>query len=341
MSHRQEPGEALKRFAATALLHRLENIAKEIEGVRRAEDVEYIHRIRVASRRMRSALQHLQSCFDRSVGRPWGKEVRRITERLGEARDLDVQLEAVRDYRDRLPHDADKAGIERLALRLGQRRSRIQPRIERALDRFVGSGVIDDMQEHLTPLAADEAGRHGEAGRYPVGWKLAGKAVVEQLDALHSHDPYLPEPENREELHAMRIEFKRLRYTMELFNPIYDNELKPHIKTVKRGQSLLGDLHDCDVWEEFLETFLAKERQRTEKYFGDLSGFAAIESGIRSFLAERRQNREALRQEFLVYWDKQSKKDTWMELRRFVQDRADSTENVDEAEPSATGGPGG
>ncbi len=325
MSHRQESGEALKHFAATALLHRLENIAKEIEGVRGAEDIEYIHRIRVASRRMRSALQHLQSCFEKTLVRRWRKEVRRITERLGEARDLDVQLQAVQEYRDSLPDDADRTGVDRLSLRLRQRRIRIQPRIEEALDRFVGSGVIDDMLEHLTPLAEHEKGTHGEAARYPVGWKLAGDAVVEQLEHLHSHDPYLPEPTNREELHAMRIALKRLRYTMELFNPIYDEKLKPHIKVIKRGQSLLGDLHDCDVWEEFLEAFLSKERRRTEKYFGDLQGFDTIEAGIQAFLAERRDRREGLRQDFLEFWAKQSKRHTWDELGRFVENRAAST----------------
>ena len=330
MSRRQEPGEAIKRFAATALLRRLQNIAKEIEGVRRAEDIEYIHRIRVASRRMRSALQHLQSCLDSPAVRLWGKEVRRITERLGEARDLDVQLEAVRDYRDSLPDDADNAGVDRLALRLRQRRSRVQPRIEKALDRFVGSGVIDDMQDHLTPLAEPAKDEHRAEVQYPTGWVLAGNAILEQLDELHRHDPYLPEPENREELHAMRIAFKRLRYTLELFNPIYNEELKPHIKTIKRGQSLLGDLHDCDVWEEFLETFLVKERGRTEKYFGDLQGYDAIESGVRSFLAERRGRREGLRVEFLDFWAKQTKRDAWGELRRFVENRAASTAKVEQ-----------
>ncbi len=335
----QETVETFTRFAARALLDRLEKITREIEGVRRAEDIEYVHRIRVASRRMRAALRHLQTCFDKAHIKGWRKEVRRITGRLGEARDLDVQLEAVRAYRGTLPPEACLAGVERLALRLHQQRAKAQPRIERALDRFIGSGVIEHMHEHLQPLAE----RNKAAGeRDCTGRDLARRAVVEQLHELEAHDPYLPEPDNGAELHAMRIACKRLRYTLELFAPIYEGELKSYIKEVKSAQSLLGDLHDCDVWELFLQQFLIDERRRTEHFQGAATGFEEIEAGIHDFMAERRQRREALRLEFLALWEAQQANRTWSDLRRYIElqdpPRASNTAPAAHASEQPAGG---
>jgi CHAD domain-containing protein len=51
-----EERESYRLFGAKALLKRLQDVAKEIDGVRKAGDIECIHDMRVATRRMRSAL---------------------------------------------------------------------------------------------------------------------------------------------------------------------------------------------------------------------------------------------------------------------------------------------
>ena len=55
-------------------------------------------------------------------------------------------------------------------------------------------------------------------------------------------------PENVEKLHAMRIAGKQLRYTLEIFAPIYDTALLPYIQIMKDLQDQLGSIHDDDVW---------------------------------------------------------------------------------------------
>jgi len=65
-------------------------MAAEMEGVRKADDIEYIHRMRVASRRMRSALSIFRNCFSNKDYKEIYRDVRQVTRALGEARDLDV-----------------------------------------------------------------------------------------------------------------------------------------------------------------------------------------------------------------------------------------------------------
>src|SRR5690606_28341920 len=94
------PGLCL--FAAEQLLPRLEAFTREIEGVRAGEDTDYLHRMRVASRRLRAALPLFSPCFPPKRCDRWMRETRRDTRALGAARDADVQVAALKKYRKKV-----------------------------------------------------------------------------------------------------------------------------------------------------------------------------------------------------------------------------------------------
>ena len=52
--------------------------------------------------------------------------------------------------------------------------------------------------------------------------------------------------------HEMRICAKKLRYTMEHFTPLYKNKLTTEIERLKAFQDVLGEMHECDVWIDYL-----------------------------------------------------------------------------------------
>ena len=70
----------------------LEAFTREIDGVKEGQDIEYIHRMRVASRRLRAALPLFRICFADNQYRKWLQEITQITRALGDARDADVQI---------------------------------------------------------------------------------------------------------------------------------------------------------------------------------------------------------------------------------------------------------
>ncbi len=72
----------------------------------------------------------------------------------------------------------------------------------------------------------------------------------------------------------MRIAAKRLRYVLEIVSPCFGPEAGAARETAKRLQSVLGDIHDCDVmlpraWG--IESMRARLRQRRERLFGEFT----------------------------------------------------------------------
>jgi CHAD domain-containing protein len=89
-------------FGAAQIRERILQLAAEKDGVRKAEDIECVHRMRVASRRIRTALPLFAFCIPKKRYRIWLRNIRAVTRALGEARDTDVQIAFLREYRTAL-----------------------------------------------------------------------------------------------------------------------------------------------------------------------------------------------------------------------------------------------
>lgn len=85
-------------YATKTFLPLLMQLEAELQGVLKDDDIEYVHRSRVATRRIRAAFPLFAECLPAERQRTWGKQIRRLTRSLGEARDLDVQVEFVRTF---------------------------------------------------------------------------------------------------------------------------------------------------------------------------------------------------------------------------------------------------
>jgi hypothetical protein len=72
------------------------------------------------------------------------------------------------------------------------------------------------------------------------------KVIVVRLDELYGFIPAALDPERIEELHDMRIAAKRLRYLLELSEPLFGQPAKKAAKVIRGLQDLLGEIHDCD-----------------------------------------------------------------------------------------------
>ena len=104
--------------------------------------------------------------------------------------------------------------------------------------------------------------------------------VLGRLEELLACEKCLARPDDAPAHHVMRIAAKRLRYTLEITRPIYAGQLDAALAVTKRVQTLLGDVHDCDVWQDQLDEFAAEEHDRLCAFYGHGQLFAKLDRGL-------------------------------------------------------------
>ena len=316
--------ESWRLLAARYLRKQTKQLIGQFDGVRQGEDIEYVHRARVASRRLRAALVMFRDCFDTATPKRWRKEVRRLTEGLGDARDKDVQIAFLTGLLAETRRKDCCPGIALVLARLERRRGRAQPEVVRALDRFEASGVGGQI---LTTVkkTLEASQKHEVDVASAAVFARAEEAVSPRLEELLSHQTSLADPEDQAGHHQMRIAAKRLRYTMEICKPPYGDRLDEFIAAAKQLQSLLGEIHDCDVWVEHLDQTLRRVRKKIESYYGHDAPAARLQVGIEYLRQQRRGARRQCFDRLGQFWEGLRRTGAWQELipamRSHVQQR--------------------
>jgi len=307
-------------LAARYVRKQTKQLSGQLGGIRKGEDIEFVHRARVASRRLRAALRMFRDCFDPGDVKIWRKEMRRLTTRLGEARDKDIQIEFVCDVLCNLEQRASYPGIARLLVTLERRRESLQSKVVRAVQRLEASGVLGEMLSAAKTLLADLDGPGTSVASEQV-FALAEEHVASKHEKLAVYRSSLEDPQQQEQHHAMRIAVKRLRYTMEICKPAFDGRLDEFIRAAKQAQSFLGEIHDCDVWVEHLGALLEKEEARIVAAFGHAGPLARLQVGIDYLREERQEQREQRFGELVCYWRELEQQGLWERLLRTVRSR--------------------
>jgi CHAD domain-containing protein len=282
--------------------------------IRCGKNGEAIHDMRVASRRLRAALGTFAYCFAKNDIIRWSKQVKVTTKALGKVRDVDVQILTVRRFLNTQKSRDVAAGMKRLLLRLEQKRKKIRKKLVAVVTEFVSSDVCKELC--LVGGGAEKRGCKEPYSEMMYG--VASKTIKERLAGFLAYAGYVYDSSNTDILHAMRIEAKKLRYTMELDGPMYEGGLEKYIAATRQLQTALGNMHDCVVWLEFLPQFIEKERQRSVKYFGKAGGMAVIEHGIKQFGKYCQRQRDAHYAKFVRLWERFEKKQLWEELNKVI-----------------------
>jgi len=195
-------------------------------------DPEYLHQLRVGLRRLRSALRAFRELLERKEVKAIVRPLRRISPKLGAARDWDVLIGRL--GRGAGPFKAKRNRARERALRAV--RSRDFERVV-ARARALQVAETDDSLKQFGAAALERAHR---------------KLRKQQFDFT---DPA--------ERHEMRIRVKRLRYSVEFFAPAFPRA-RPYLADLEALQQLLGELNDIAVGRQ-LAGFEADERALLRK----------------------------------------------------------------------------
>lgn len=105
--------DELRDAAVKILWTRFDEMWNFIDDVVKDFDADAVHDMRVASRRLRTAMQTFRPCFPRKTFKEHYERVRGVADALGEVRDRDVILDELQSDVDHLPLD-QQSGVEAL-----------------------------------------------------------------------------------------------------------------------------------------------------------------------------------------------------------------------------------
>jgi CHAD domain-containing protein len=141
--------------AAKIVAVRAREVADHAHGVLDVADIEHLHDMRVATRRLRAALEIFEPCFPSKELRAALAQVKAIADALGDRRDRDVTIASLEEFAAGMP-TPDRPGVKTLVERLRAE----QAEANGALAPFVDAGRLAVLSELLFELvaAAEQAG---------------------------------------------------------------------------------------------------------------------------------------------------------------------------------------
>jgi CHAD domain-containing protein len=135
--------------AARVVEIRTQELVEHAVGVLDTSDIERLHDMRVATRRLRAALEVFEPCFPAKPYRTALKDVKQLADALGERRDRDVHIAALIEFAESIGR-SDRPGVESLISRMRVE----QGEANRALGPLVRERTLTDLSERLNELAA-------------------------------------------------------------------------------------------------------------------------------------------------------------------------------------------
>ena len=248
-----EAGRKILRFHFARMLERE-------AGTLSGEDIEDLHRMRVATRRMRAAWRLFGDAYKPKAERRYVRELRTVASSLGAVRDLDVLLENLAVYVAAHPAEEGTA-LQPLASAWQEEREKARQNMAAMLDSGAYRHFVDDYLDFVETEAA--AARSVQATQPSRVRDTATSRIWGAYEQVRAYDATLAWADVAT-IHQLRIASKRLRYSLEFFREVLGPDAGALIERVTRLQDHLGLLNDADVAARLAREFLVASAARLE-----------------------------------------------------------------------------
>ena len=250
------PEDQLSEAARKVLrFHFIQMLVHE-EGTRQGDNIEELHDMRVATRRMRAAFEVFADGFQNKAIREHLKGLRATGRALGGVRDMDVFIEKANAYLAERPQSDREELHPLIASWEGEREKNRQ----KMLFHMNSSRYQVFKEKFFNFLSTPGEGARPKPPNRLTPWlvcEIAPVLIYTRLATVRSFGPFVNSA-SLEQLHALRIEFKKFRYTLEFFQEVLGEEAGSVIEEIKIIQDHLGDLNDAQVATQILRDFLTQ-----------------------------------------------------------------------------------
>lgn len=259
----------LDSFALAQTHARWTSLRAEIERAATAPDEDAIHDVRVAIRRLSTALALFGFAFADKGRRRVRRELRDLRRLAGEARDRDIASRLAKAEGFRKSHP--------IAKRWRKERERAAKTLIAALRKVQSDSAADRWRKQLA-----RTGPAAEAGDWAPELSACenGALMLPMLarDLFQFGRDAVSTDCEPAVLHELRLKAKGLRYALELFRPVYGYAMERRIRVLRELQDHLGEFNDAVVAAERVRTTVKRGAQGRKKLLRAFERLAAQRS---------------------------------------------------------------
>ncbi|HMA35150.1 MAG TPA: CHAD domain-containing protein [Chloroflexia bacterium] len=247
------PADSILGAGRKVLRLQLDALRSQAKAARRAEDPGAVHKMRVATRRLRAALVIIAPALPGRQVKPLRRRLRDVARALGAVRDLDVLIAQAYAFRAILP-EAEQPDLDGLLVDWQAARQEAGRQLRHRLD---APGYKQLKADLKAIIAAPDRPPDQRAAASPYQVRhVAGSMIWPAYAAVQAYAEVMAAP-TIAQLHALRIAGKKLRYTLEFFQEVLPADAAALIADVTALQDQIGALHDADVAAGLIRTHLA------------------------------------------------------------------------------------
>ncbi|NYH80102.1 CHAD domain-containing protein [Actinopolyspora biskrensis] len=284
------PEDPLAEHVRAFLAGRARTLAAHAPGTRTGHDPEELHKARVSVRRMRAVLKATGKRLDSEWCRRTRAELGGLGRALGPVRDLDVQLNGMRETKGAF-EASERAAAERLEAVLLDERDHARS----ALLEVLSSESYRELLGSLATAVRDGVPAPGTTGSGAEALRGILRTRLDEVERTAARASELPEDAR---LHELRIRTKGLRYCAELAAPVL--EVGDLLGAAEKLQDVLGRHQDAAVTERWMHRLATAPNSPNRGSTHEPDPTAVLLAGR---LAERsRARRAALREAWRPAW---------------------------------------
>jgi len=253
------PAMAADTAVAAVLVHLLDIAEANVDGVIRDIDTEFLHDLRVAVRRTRTALKLAGDALPGDLAARFAPEFRWLGQLTTPTRDLDVHLLGFANTAAGLV-TAAAADLAPLHDSLVRYRAAEHRRLVRGLRSARFADITRDWRATLgdKPPSRRPAGGRGGPAQTPIA-DFAAVRIQRAYRRLAKTGSAITAASPEEDLHTVRKRGKELRYLLEFFAALHDPEThRTAVRELKQLQDCLGEIQDGHVQREVIRALAAR-----------------------------------------------------------------------------------
>jgi CHAD domain-containing protein len=226
------------------------------KGARIGNDPEFLHYLRVASKRLRVALAVFEEYFPEDNISSYRSELKSLAQIFGKARDTDVYLEFLSDTASKMTSPDELSVFNKYKNFFLRRKKFRQRAVLKKLDTKDYKSFVAEFANFISRnLTAENAG----AGT-PVS-EIIDLKIRARLEELIKHSEKLTRNSSDSKLHKFRIKCRKLRYEVEIFLDVTGSNGEELDRRLIELQRSLGSHHDAVTARKKLTSYIRTHKE--------------------------------------------------------------------------------